>query len=182
MSKSMTRNSLLVALFAAVLCAGVMFGCSSNNTASSSSASSSSSEASSSAATEAVETQYITAEELMDKIDAKDADLLMVDVRKLADYDEGHIDGAITADMDAAKDGDLESGEITMREALAEATGSDTGADKQIVLICYSGNAYAKAGTEVLEAIGADMKNVCTLEGGMKAWNEAYPDTLVKTA
>ena len=41
------------------------------------------------------------------------------------------------------------------------------------MLICYSGKTYAQAGTNVLSAIGANMDNVFTLEGGMKAWTGA---------
>ena len=57
-----------------------------------------------------------------------------------------------------------------MKAALKDATGSESGADKKLVLICYSGKTYAQAGTNVLSAIGANMDNVFTLEGGMKAW------------
>lgn len=100
-------------------------------------------------------------------------DYLIVDVRKAADYEAGHIPGAINADMDAAKDGDIESGIENMTAALQEATGSDTGEGKTLVLVCYSGNRYAQAGTNILGALGADMSNVFTLEGGMKAWTGA---------
>lgn len=41
------------------------------------------------------------------------------------------------------------------------------------MLICYSGKTYAQAGTNVLSVIGANMDNVLTLEGGMKAWTGA---------
>ena len=37
----------------------------------------------------------------------------------------------------------------------------------------YSGKSYAQAGTNVLSVIGANMDNVFTLEGGMKAWTGA---------
>ena len=181
MSKTSTRNMFIALVCALVLCTGVLFGCASNGSSSSSASSSAASSSSSSTEAEEAEMQYITPADLMEKIDAKDADLLIVDVRKTADYDEGHIEGAISADMDKAKDGDLEDGEATMREALEKATDSDTAEGKTIVLVCYSGKAYAQAGTDVLKAIGADMENVYTLEGGMKAWEEEYPDSLVKS-
>lgn len=41
------------------------------------------------------------------------------------------------------------------------------------MLICYSGKTYAQAGTNVLSVIGANMDDVFTLEGGMKAWTGA---------
>ena len=112
-------------------------------------------------------------------MDNHESDLLLVDVRKVADYDQGHIEGAITADMDAAKNGDMANGEATMKEALTEATGSENGDGMKIVLICYSGNAYAEAATKVLDAINADMSNVYTLQGGMKEWDAQYPNTTV---
>lgn len=93
---------------------------------------------------------------------------MFIDLRKADDYKAGHIKGAIAADMDACK-----SGVDTMKAALKDATGSENGADKKLVLICYSGKTYAQAGTNVLSVIGANMDDVFTLEGGMKAWTGA---------
>lgn len=95
---------------------------------------------------------------------------MFIDLRKADDYKAGHIKGSIAADMDACKGGDFQNCVDTMKEALKDATGSENGADKKLVLICYSGKSYAQAGTNVLSAIGANMDNVFTLEGGMKAW------------
>ena len=39
-----------------------------------------------------------------------------------------------------------------------------------MVLVCYSGNKYAQACTDILNYLGADMGNVYTLDGGMKGW------------
>lgn len=101
------------------------------------------------------------------------SDYVFIDLRKADDYKAGHIKGSIAADMDACKGGDFQNGVDTMKEALKDATGSESGADKKLVLICYSGKTYAQAGTNVLSAIGANMDNVFTLEGGMKAWTGA---------
>lgn len=101
------------------------------------------------------------------------SDYVFIDLRKADDYKAGRIKGAIAADMDACKGGDFQNGVDTMKAALKEATGSENGADKKLVLICYSGKSYAQAGTNVLSAIGANMDNVFTLEGGMKAWTGA---------
>ena len=98
---------------------------------------------------------------------------MFIDLRKADDYKAGHIKGAIAADMDACKGGDFQNGVDTMKAALKDATGSENGADKKLVLICYSGKSYAQAGTNVLSAIGANMDNVFTLEGGMEAWTGA---------
>ena len=114
---------------------------------------------------------YITPADAEKNLDS--SEYVFVDLRKADDYKAGHIKGAISADMDAAKGGDFQNGVDTMKAALKEATGSETGADKKLVLICYSGKSYAQAGTNVLSAIGANMDNVFTLEGGMKAWTGA---------
>jgi rhodanese-related sulfurtransferase len=98
---------------------------------------------------------------------------VFIDLRKADDYKAGHIKGAIAVDMDACKGGDFQNGVDTMEAALKDATGSENGADKKLVLICYSGKSYAQAGTNVLSAIGANMDNVFPLEGGMKAWTGA---------
>ena len=101
------------------------------------------------------------------------SDYVFIDLRKADDYKAGRIKGAIAADMDACKGGDFQNDVDTMKAALKEATGSESGADKKLVLICYSGKTYAQAGTNVLSAIGANMDDVFTLEGGMKAWTGA---------
>lgn len=158
------------------LAGGILAGCSSN------SSSDTKSEAKSDTATEQkadtnevkapesdVAMNYTTPADLEANMDG----YLIVDVRKAEDYKTAHIPGAINADMDKAKDGDFQSGVDNMKAALKEATGSETGADKKMVLVCYSGKKYAQAGTNVLSAIGADMGNVTTLEGGMKAWTGA---------
>ena len=184
-------KKIIIVASALALSAAVMFGCAGNDTSASSSsqaasssspaASSSSAAASSSSAAESAsyETQYVTPEQLKNDMDAGMEKLLLLDVRKLADYDAGHIEGAITVDMDNAKNGDTADGEATMAEGLAEATGSDTAEGYKMVLICYSGKSYAAAGEAALSAIGADMDNVFTLEGGMQAWEAAYPGSLV---
>ncbi len=170
--------------------------CGSNEAASSASSSASSSAAEQQAAPEVKEIE-------MKKISPADVEAqlgndeyLIVDVRKAADFEAGHIPGAISADMDAAKEGDLANGIDTMKASMQEATGTDNGADKKLVLVCYSGNRYAQVATNILDngadkklvlvcysgnryaqvatnilgSLGANMDNVTTLEGGMKAW------------
>lgn len=112
--------------------------------------------------------QYISQDDAAAKL--KDDGYVFLDLRKAADYEQGHIPGAISADMDAAKGGDNQSGIDNMTKALEEKTKSATGGDKKLVLICYSGKSYAQAGTNILGAMGANMDNVYTLEGGMKAY------------
>ncbi len=122
---------------------------------------------------------YITAAELKDVIDNGTEGYLIVDVRKAADSSASTIPGAIAIDMDAAKEGDFAAGVAAMSAGLTEATGSETGAeDQKIVLVCYSGKRYAQASTNVLYHLGANMANVLTLEGGFTNWSEVYPDAV----
>ena len=113
--------------------------------------------------------QYISVEDAANVLD--DESYVFFDVRKAADYDTSHIPGALSYDMDAAKNGDFDAGVATMQEAI-------DGLDKNIVVICYSGKTYAQATTNVLSALGYDMSKVYTLEGGFTAWSETYHDNV----
>lgn len=115
--------------------------------------------------------KYITPADAEANLDS--SDYVFIDLRKADDYKTGHIKGAIAADMDACKGGDFQNGVNTMKAALKDATGSESGGGKKLVLICYSGKTYAQAGTNVLSVIGANMDDAFTLEGGMKAWTGA---------
>ena len=112
-----------------------------------------------------VEMQYMTVEELHNVLGNEDYTIL--DVRMSADYNTTCIPGAISADMDAAKNGDFAAGVATMQVATR-------GLDENLVLVCYSGKRYAQAATNVLSALGYDMTKVYTLEGGYSAWTKAY--------
>ena len=116
-----------------------------------------------------VEMQYMTVEELNDVLGTDG--YVILDVRKAADYETSHIPGAVSADMDAAVNGDTAAGEETM-------TAATEGLDDTLVLVCYSGKKYAQASTNALSAIGYDMDKVVTLEGGFTAWTETYPDNV----
>ena len=116
-----------------------------------------------------VEMQYMTVEELNDVLGSDG--YVILDVRKAADYETSHIPGAVSADMDAAVNGDTAAGEETM-------TAASEGLDDTLVLVCYSGKKYAQASTNALSAIGYDMDKVVTLEGGFTAWTETYPDNV----
>lgn len=134
------------------------------------------------AATEAVtevtetgtEMQYISADEVLAAVEAHDSSMMIVDLRNAEDYDAGHIEGSIPASMQkAVEDGDYADGIANLTTALGIASGADLDADKKIVLVCYTGKKYAQAGTDVLNALGADLSNVYTLEKGAKGWTEA---------
>lgn len=118
-----------------------------------------------------VPTQYMTAQDLNSKLGDKTYKLL--DVRKAEDFQKSHIPGAISADMDAAKNGDMAKGVETMKNTVGTSTDN-------LVLICYSGKSYAEASTKALREMGYDMTKVYTLEGGMKAWDKDFSDKLEK--
>ena len=159
------------------LAGGVLAGCSSNSGTTEKKADTTATEQKASTTEEVkapesdVAMKYIKPADAEAKLDS--SDYVFIDLRKAADYKDSHIKGAISADMDACKGGDFQNGVTTMNAALKDKTGSETGGDKKLVLICYSGKSYAQAGTNVLSAIGANMDNVFTLEGGMKAWTGA---------
>lgn len=100
------------------------------------------------------------------------SDVVFVDCRKADDFKAGHIEGAINADMDKAKDGDTTDGLVNISKAIQDNNLSD----QKLVLVCYSGKRYAQAATNSLSALGYDMSKVVTLEGGMKAWDAAGYD------
>ena len=118
---------------------------------------------------EDVAMQYITPADAKAVLESEE--YVFFDVRKAADHEASHIPGALGYDMDAAKEGDFEAGVATMEAAIKDL-------DKNIIVICYSGKRYAQATTNVLSALGYDMSKVYTLEGGFKAWTEAYPDAV----
>lgn len=161
-------KKVLVMAAAAALCAGMLSGCGASGDNSNSNSNGGSNTAAEQ--TNDVAMSYKTVDEL--KADLDNEDVVVVDVRKAEDFAAGHIKGAVSADMDAAKAGDAAAGEANMKAALKEATGDEKGAGKELVLVCYSGKSYAQAGTNVLNTIGADMDKVKTLEGGIQAWGD----------
>ena len=114
--------------------------------------------------------QYITAADAKAELGTDGVTIL--DVRKADDYKAGHIDGAVSVDMDAAKGGDFQAGVTNMEPVAADS-------DDKLVLVCYSGKSYAQAATNVLSALGYDMSKVYTLEGGMKQWDADFPGETV---
>ena len=121
------------------------------------------------APTEDVAMQYMTAEEAAAVVGAEG--YTFFDVRKAADYALGHIPGAVSHDMDAAKEGDFNAGVAVMKMATRDL-------DSNIIVVCYSGNRYAQATTNVLSALGYDMSKVYTLEGGFGKWTKVYPSNV----
>jgi len=122
--------------------------------------------------------QFITKEDLKTDVTANSSEYTILDVRKSADYDEQHIQGAYSADLDSSINGtDDDTSKANLKTAITDATGSETGdSDTKYVLICYSGNRYAIKATELLIDMGISEKNIYTLEGGNDGWTKAGDD------
>lgn len=120
---------------------------------------------------------YVKAEALKESIESGSNDYVILDVRKIADYNEAHIKGAFSADQDKAKDGDSADGTANLKAALKEATGNEAGsADNKYVLACYKGKSYAQTATDLLIEMGVKADQIYTLEGGLEAWRSGGDD------
>ena len=131
---------------------------------------------------EVVDYNYTNAETTFSKM--KDSSYVILDARKAADYDKGHIAGAVSADVDGIVSGSNKD----EADANVKAVVDKHGKDKKYIVICYSGNRYAKAATGLLKNNGVENANIETLggddsmrsaAGGMKAWNAKYASYVV---
>lgn len=125
------------------------------------------------ASAEDVAMKYITPDEAAKVLGTEG--YTFIDLRKAADYATSRIPGSILADMEAAAGGDAESGIANLKAISGELKG-------ELILICYSGRAYAQAGTNALATMGYDMEKVRTLEGGFKAWSSSHADKIDSSA
>lgn len=92
------------------------------------------------------------AADLKAKVDAKDASIYLVDIRKPEDFAKGHVAGAVNlpfADMGKNID--------------------KLPKDKQIVLMCYSGQTSG----QTLAALKLSGFNAISLKGGFPSWEKA---------
>ncbi len=120
---------------------------------------------------------YVATDAVKEAMESDSGEYILLDLRKNEDFNTSHLKGAFDADLDAAKEGDNESGIANLKSALKAATGSETGNDgDKYALICYSGKSYAQKGTDLLLEMGIPADRIFTLEGGMKAWEEAGED------
>ena len=131
---------------------------------------------------EVVDYNYTNAETTFSKM--KDSSYVILDARKAADYDKGHIAGAVSADVDGIVSGSNKD----EADANVKAVVDKHGKDKKYIVICYTGNKYAKAATGLLKNNGVENANIETLggddsmrsaAGGMKAWNAKYAGYVV---
>ena len=116
----------------------------------------------------------------------KDSSYVILDARKAADYDNGHIAGAVSADVGYYIDNKYSSKDAAA--ANVKAAVDKYGKDKKYIVICYSGNRYAKVATGLLMNNNIKNANIQTLggddsqrsdAGGMKAWNAKYASYVV---
>lgn len=130
---------------------------------------------------EVVDYNYTNAETTFSKM--KDSSYVILDARKVADYEKGHIAGAVSADVDGIFSGNKDAAAANVQAAVDK-----YGKDKKYIVICYTGNKYAKAATGLLKNNGVENANIETLggddsmrsaAGGMKAWNAKYAGYVV---
>lgn len=94
--------------------------------------------------------QIIT-QAMLTELKQRDQSVMIVDVRRAEDYQEGHIEGAVNFPKDNI-----------------QAHINELPRDKKIILYCYRGNSSQKV-MELLENKG--FKNVYSLEGGYTQYN-----------
>ena len=104
-------------------------------------------------------------------VKAAQSDTVILDARKADDYKDAHIEGAISADVGYYIDNKYSSKDEA--DANVKTVVDKYGKDKKYIIICYSGNRYAKAATEVLVENGVKVSNISILTGGMGAWRSA---------
>ena len=104
-------------------------------------------------------------------VKAAQSDTVILDARKADDYKDAHIEGAVSADVGYYIDNKYSSKDEA--DANVKTVVDKYGKDKKYIIICYSGNRYAKAATEVLVKNGVKVSNISILTGGMGEWRSA---------
>src|SRR3954463_10561526 len=95
-------------------------------------------------------------------------DVILVDVRDPERYEAGHLEGAVNVPAG-------ESARDAHDAAYAAAIqGAGAGPDDRVILVCGEGNRSARAADALQNE--HDFKNVASIIGGSKLWNElGYP-------
>lgn len=88
---------------------------------------------------------YISAKTLKDNA----ADYVILDARKAADFTTGHIEDAVSVDMDGFVDKSITEAQS---KANVKAVVDKYGKNKKYAVICYSGNRYAQAASAELRS------------------------------
>jgi rhodanese-related sulfurtransferase len=104
----------------------------------------------------------ITPAKLAEKLAGADkANLMLIDIRSQADYDKGHIDGAIN---------------IPFRATMLPENVKLLSKDKKIIVVCYTGNTAAMTNT-LLRMMDFD---AVVLKYGMMGWNGGGKETYLQ--
>lgn len=121
---------------------------------------------------------YVGIESIKDSIESGSDEYVILDTRKVEDFNTSHIVGSISADVDAAnKGGDDATGTANIKAALLEATGKEVGnTGEKYALLCYSGKSYAQKATDLMLEMGISADQIYTVEGGMTAWEAGGDD------
>jgi rhodanese-related sulfurtransferase len=88
----------------------------------------------------------------------RDAGAFVLDVREPSEWEAGHIPGATLIPL----------GQLASRT-------SEVPSDRQVVVVCHSGNRSAQ-GRDILLAAG--LPSVTSMAGGMSAWSAAGNETV----
>ncbi|OAQ51099.1 MBL fold hydrolase [Natrinema mahii] len=110
----------------------------------------------------------VTPDELSGRLQADGDDVLVLDVRHQADYDEWHIPDSVNVDVYAELQDDPETAGDTLEDLPEE---------KEIVTVCAAG-VVAQTATDVLREMGYD---AATLTDGMNGWSRIHRSAPVQT-
>ncbi len=92
----------------------------------------------------------ITTEELAEKLDSTNENVLFVDVREVDEFKTGHVEGMINVPLS------------TLKENYTQIP-----TDSEVVLFCRSGNRSMQA-AEILQDLG--FEKITNVEGGIISW------------
>ena len=111
-----------------------------------------------------IDWQYMTADELAQKLDAGDP-VIVLDIRTDDMYNAGHIKGAYQVPVFPVDTAEAE-------QELTDAA-KNLGEEDPVVIVCKTGNKGAKRAISVLEDAGISNDRLFILEGGGDGWNVA---------
>lgn len=108
---------------------------------------------------DSIEWQYVSGAEAVEAVGNDDVQIL--DVRDDDTYAQGHLEGSIQCNLKEIED-------PAAQTAMYELAVSDMDPDKEVYLLCYSGNNCAKTGISVLKDAGFPLENLYIIENGAK--------------
>lgn len=116
------------------------------------------------------DTQYITKEDLKKIIDNKEQNVTILDVRRAESIPDGYLIGSKFADCEAAIDGPG-PGDATATANLKAAISNPEDTEMRYILVCYSGNKFAKAANRLMiKELNIANSQIYTLQGGFTEW------------